>query len=32
MVDRLSLYLSMKDSADERVQSALEMLMEEMEW
>lgn len=32
MVDRLSLYLSFNDSADERVQSALDMLMEEMEW
>jgi hypothetical protein len=32
MVDRLSLYLSLKDSTDERVQSALDMLLEEMEW
>jgi len=32
MVDRLSLYLSLKDSADERVQSALDELLEGMEW
>lgn len=32
MVDRLSLYLSLKDSADERVQSALDMLLGGMEW
>jgi len=31
-VDRLSLYLSLKDSVDERVQSALEVLLKEMEW
>ena len=31
-VDRLSLYLSLKDSADERVQSALDELLEGMEW
>jgi len=31
-VDRLSLYLSMKDSNDERIQAALETLMGEMEW
>ena len=31
-VDRLSLYLSLKDSADERVQSALDVLLGEMEW
>jgi DNA-binding MarR family transcriptional regulator len=32
IVDRLSLYLSLKDSADERVQSALEVLLGGMEW
>ena len=32
MVDRLSLYLSLKDSDDERVQSALDELLEGMEW
>ncbi len=31
-VDRLSLYLSLSDSTDERVQSALEALLEGMEW
>ncbi len=31
-VDRLSLYLSFKDSADERVQSALEQLLAGMKW
>ncbi len=31
-VDRLSLYLSLKDSADERVQSALDALLGDMEW
>lgn len=31
-VDRLSLYLSLKDSADERVQSALDELLKGMEW
>ena len=31
-VDRLSLYLSLEDSPDERVQSGLEQLLEEMEW
>ena len=31
-VDRLSLYLSLKDSADERVQSALDELLGEIEW
>ncbi len=32
MVDRLSLYLSMKDNTDERVQSALNVLLEDMRW
>lgn len=32
MVDRLSLYLSMRDTTDERVQSALDQLLEGMEW
>lgn len=31
-VDRLSLYLSLKDSTDERVQSALDELLKGMEW
>lgn len=31
-VDRLSLFLSLKDSADERIQSALDELLKEMEW
>ncbi len=31
-VDRLSLYLSLKDNTDERVQSALDALLEGMEW
>lgn len=31
-VDRLSLYLSLKDSSDERVQSALDELLGGMEW
>ena len=31
-VDRLSLYLSMKDHADERIQIALENLIEDMPW
>ena len=31
-VDRLSLYLSMKDNTDERVQSALDALLRGMEW
>lgn len=30
--DRLSLYLSLKDSSDERVQSALDSLLENFEW
>jgi len=31
-VDRLSLYLSLRDSTDERVQSALDALLRGMEW
>ncbi|MFA4985315.1 MAG: hypothetical protein WC712_01905, partial [Candidatus Brocadiia bacterium] len=31
-VDRLSLFLAMRDSADERVQSALDSLLRGMEW
>lgn len=31
-VDRLSLYLSLRDSMDERVQKALEALLEEVRW
>jgi hypothetical protein len=31
-VDRLSLYLSLKDSTDERIQSALDALLGGMEW
>jgi len=31
-VDRLSLYLSLKDSPDERIQSSLEMLLDGMKW
>jgi DNA-binding MarR family transcriptional regulator len=31
-VDRLSLYLSLRDSADERVQIALEGMLQEMSW
>lgn len=31
-VDRLSLYLSLKDSTDERIQSALDVLLRGMEW
>ena len=31
-VDRLSLYLSCKDNQDERVQSALEKLLEDVQW
>jgi len=31
-VDRLSLYLSLRDSADERVQLALQKLLDEMKW
>lgn len=32
VVDRLSLYLSLKDSTDDRVQSALEKMMEDIAW
>jgi DNA-binding MarR family transcriptional regulator len=32
MVDPLSLYLSLRDSADERVQQQLEQLIEEVKW
>jgi DNA-binding MarR family transcriptional regulator len=32
IVDRLSLYLSLKDSADERVQGQLRAMMEDMPW
>ena len=32
VVDRLSLYLSMRDDKDERVQIELERLMDEMQW
>jgi DNA-binding MarR family transcriptional regulator len=32
IVDRLSLYLSLRDSADERIQSALDALLGGMEW
>ena len=32
LVDRLSLYLSLKDSADERVQSSLDNILENMKW
>ena len=32
VVDRLSLYLSLKDSKDERVLIALEDMMKEMQW
>ena len=32
MVDRLSLYLSLKGNTDERVQSALDALLGGMEW
>ncbi|MFH1151454.1 MAG: MarR family transcriptional regulator [Actinomycetota bacterium] len=31
-VDRLSLYLSLRDSTDERVQAAMHTLVEDMEW
>lgn len=31
-VDRLSLYLSLRDTKDERIQKALEEMMEEMPW
>jgi hypothetical protein len=32
VVDRFSLYLSLRDNSDERVQSALEKMMEEVIW
>jgi len=32
VVDRFSLFLSMREDEDERVQSALECMMEEVEW
>ena len=32
VVDRFSLYLSMKEDDDERVQSALEVMMEQVAW
>jgi DNA-binding MarR family transcriptional regulator len=32
MVDRLSLYLSLRDDKDERVEAALEQMIEEMPW
>ena len=32
LVDRLSLYLSLKDSQDERVEAALEELLEKIAW
>lgn len=32
VVDRFSLYLSLQDNADERVQSALEKMMEDALW
>lgn len=32
MVDRLSLYLSLRHNADERIQQQLERLMEEVQW
>ena len=31
-VDRLSLYLSLKDTEDERVQDALDQMLEELPW
>jgi len=31
-VDRLSLYLSLRDSADERIQSALSRMLEGVKW
>ena len=31
-VDKFSLYLSLKDNEDERIQSALEEMMESIEW
>ncbi len=32
VVDRLSLYLSLKENQDERVEAALEDMMREMQW
>jgi hypothetical protein len=32
VVDRLSLFLSLNGTSDERVESALDELLEEMEW
>jgi len=32
LVDRLSLYLSLRDTSDERIESALEELLERMKW
>ena len=32
LVDKLSLYLSLRDSSDERVQKELKSLIEEMTW
>ena len=31
-VDRLSLYLSLKESQDERIEAALEEMMRELQW
>jgi len=32
LVDRLSLYLSMQDDRDERIQAALAELLEQVKW
>jgi hypothetical protein len=32
VVDRLSLFLSLRDEKDERVEAALEQMMKEMPW
>jgi len=32
VVDRFSLFLSMRENNDERIQSALEGMMEQVEW
>jgi len=32
VVDRLSLYLSLKESRDERVEGAIEEMMKELQW
>ncbi|MFA7176805.1 MAG: hypothetical protein WC114_06125, partial [Smithellaceae bacterium] len=32
VVDRLSLFLSLRDEEDERVEAALEQMMREMQW